>query len=101
MLDAARKARRFAQDRSRVDLESNEMLSLALVRLLEIAGEAAVHVSPEVQVANPEIPWRQIIGARHRLIHGYFDVDLDIVWAILQEDLPLLIVHLERALRRT
>ena len=74
------------------------MLSLAIVRLLEIAGEAATHVSEPVQDALPGIPWQQITGARNRLIHGYFDVDLDIVWAIVQDDLPPLIAQLERVL---
>ena len=98
MLDAARKARGFTQDRERSDLESDEMLSLAVVRLLEVIGEATAHVSEAVQAANPQVPWRQITGARNRLIHGYFDVDLDVVWAILQGDLPPLIAHLERIL---
>jgi len=95
MLDAAHKARRFVQDRSRTDLEMDEMLSLAIVRLLEIVGEAAAHVSEPIQAGLPGIPWRQITGARNRLIHGYFDVDLDIIWAILQDDLPPLIAQLE------
>jgi uncharacterized protein with HEPN domain len=98
MLDAARKARRFVQGHERSDLESDEMLSLAIVRLLEIIGEAASHVSELVQDALPGIPWRQITGARNRLIHGYFDVDLDIVWAIVQDDLPPLIASLEQVL---
>jgi len=98
MLDAAQKARRFIQGRERTDLEMDEMLSLAIVRLLEIVGEAAAHVSEPVQASLPGIPWRQITGARNRLIHGYFDVDLDIVWAILQDDLPPLIVQLEQIL---
>jgi len=98
MLDAARKARRFVQCRERTDLEMDEMLSLAIVRLLEIVGEAATHVSEPVQAALPGIPWRQITGARNRLIHGYFDIDLDIVWAILQDDLPPLIAQLEQIL---
>ncbi len=98
MLDAGRKARRFVQDRERTDLELDEMLSLALVRLLEIVGEAAAHVSEPVQATLPGIPRRQITGARNRLIHGYFDIDLDIVWAILQDDLPPLIEQLELVL---
>lgn len=98
MLDAAYKARQFVQDRGRIDLETDEMLSLAIVRLLEIVGEAAAHISEPVQTSLPGIPWRQITGARNRLIHGYFDVDLDIVWAILQNDLPPLIAQLEQVL---
>jgi len=79
MLDAARTAREFAQDRSRADLDSDDMLALALVRLLEIVGEAGRAVSVDLRERHPEIPWAEIAGTRDRLIHGYFDVDLDIV----------------------
>jgi len=98
MLDAAQKAGHFIQGRERKDLEAEDMLSLAIVRLLEIVGEAAMHVSEAVRASLPGIPWPQITSARNRLIHGYFDVDLDIVWAILQDDLPPLIAQLEQVL---
>ena len=74
------------------------MLSLALVRLLEIIGEAAKGVSEELRQQYPEIPWKQIAGTRDRLIHGYFDVDLDIIWSIVADDLPILIAGLEMIL---
>lgn len=96
MLDAAQKARYYIHDHTRSDLESDELLSLALVRLLEIVGEAATHVSANVRTAYPSIPWQPIADTRNRLIHGYFDVDMDIVWTILQDDLPLLVAELER-----
>ena len=98
MLDAAKKAIYFTKTRKRSDLERNEQLSLAVVRLLEVLGEAAKNVSEEVRQSYPEIPWRQIGGTRDRLIHGYFDVDLDIVWQIVSVDLPELVGHLEKAL---
>ena len=94
MLDAARKAVAFSEGRTRNDLDSDEMLSLALVRLLEIIGEAAKRVSEELWQQYPEIPWKQIAGTRDRLIHGYFDVDLDIIWSIIADDLPILIADL-------
>jgi uncharacterized protein with HEPN domain len=95
MLDAAQKAQRFVHNRERADLESDEMLSLALVRLLEILGEAAAHVSEAVKLDYSQIPWPQITGTRNRLIHGYFNIDLDVVWSILQNDLPVLVPILE------
>ena len=96
MADAARKAVRFAEGRTRADLDSDELLSLALVRLLEIVGEAARGVSEALRHRQPTVPWSQITGTRDRLIHGYFNVDLDIVWAIIQKDLPSLIADLNR-----
>ena len=89
--DAAQEAARFTAGRSRADLETDRMLSLALVRLLEIIGEAARAVSPSLRQVHPEILWRQMVGMRDRLIHGYFDVDLDIVWETVSHDLPTLI----------
>lgn len=95
MLDAARQAVKFAEGRTRDELDTNAMLALSIVRLLEIIGEAAKSVSGDVRQASPRIPWKQIAGTRDRLVHGYFDVDLDIVWAIVSSDLPVLIAALE------
>jgi uncharacterized protein with HEPN domain len=98
MLDAARKAISFVQGRSRADLDSDETLALALVRLVGVLGEAAKQVSQATREQHPHIPRRQISGTRDRLIHGYFDVDLDIVWQIITHDLPPLVSALERIL---
>src|SRR5438045_2603743 len=83
MRDAACAALRFVQGRSRADLDTDEMLSFALVRALEIIGEAADKLSDPTHAAHPSIPWSEIIGMRHKLIHGYFDVDHDIVWNVV------------------
>lgn len=98
MLDHAREATTFTQGRSRGDLNTDRVLSLALVRLLEIVGEAANRVPVEVQDRYTDIPWREIIGLRNRLIHGYGAIDLDIVWRIITADLPPLIEALERVI---
>jgi uncharacterized protein with HEPN domain len=95
MLDAANKAMAFVKGRSRYELGSDEMLALAVTRLLEILGEAARGLSEEFKKRNPKIAWKQITGTRDRLIHGYFDVDLDIIWAIITRDLPPLVKELE------
>ena len=98
MLDAARKALAYSQGRNREDLDSDELLALALVRLLEVIGEAAKGLSSPLRESHPDIAWSAIAGTRDRLIHGYFDVDLDVVWAILRSDLPTLIARLEAIL---
>jgi uncharacterized protein with HEPN domain len=98
MLDAARKTLDFTNGRSRSDLDTDEQLTLAVVRLLEIIGEAAKKVTAETRRPHPEIPWREIASTRDRLIHGYFDVDLDVVWSIATGDLPGLVASLEAIL---
>jgi len=96
MLDAARKATEFVRNRNRVDLDRDEQLTLALIRLLEIIGEAAKSVTSAFKQRHPSIAWKEIAGTRDRLIHGYFDVDLDIVWQIVTQDLRKLITVLEK-----
>ena len=91
MLDYSREAVALTQNRTRADLDRDRVLSLALVRLLEIEGEAANRIPSDVQNMNPNIPWAEIIGLRNRLVHGYGPIDLDIVWRIIITDLPPLV----------
>ena len=100
MLDAANEARSFAAGKSRDDLNTNRMLALSLLKDLEVLGEAATKVSAAVRSATPEIPWQDIVHMRNRLIHGYFDIDLDIVWDTVCNDLPPLIRKLEGIVSR-
>ena len=99
MLDFARKAVQFTRGKSRADLDANEMLAMATIHSIEILGEAARPVSPEMRRRYPDVPWEAIAGTRNRLAHGYIDVDLDIIWAIVDIDLPPLVKHLERMLK--
>lgn len=96
MLDTARKAVRLVSAETRESFESNETLTLALTHLLQTIGEAARRVSPEFASAHPEVPWRAIIGMRHRVVHEYLYVDLDIVWDAATKDLAGLIAALEQ-----
>lgn len=96
MLDFACKATAFCHGRTRADLDSDEMLALAVVRLIELIGEAARCVSAEFRADHPDIEWSSIIAARNRLVHGYTDVDLDVVWEIVSQDLPDLAAELEK-----
>ncbi len=96
ILDAGREAVAFAKGCSRADLDSDRKLSLSLVRLLEIIGEAAKGISQEFRDSHSDLPWKGVIGMRDRLIHGYFDVNLDVVWETVTQDLPSLITQLEK-----
>jgi uncharacterized protein with HEPN domain len=98
MLDHAREAYALVQSKRREDLDADRLLNLALVRLLEIVGEAASRVFPEERAHYPGIPWPQIIGMRNRLIHGYDLVDFEILWQTVVDDLPPLMAALESIL---
>jgi len=99
MLKHAREAVAISEGRTRADLDEDRLFNLALVRLLEIIGEAASRVPVEEQKNYPNIPWSEIVGLRNRLIHGYDVVDFDVVWQIITRDLPPLVTTLEAAIR--
>ena len=96
ILDAAREAVSFSNGRCRADLDTDRKLNLSLVRLLEIIGEAARGLSQEFRQEHPDLPWKSMVGIRDRLIHGYFDINLDVVWETITEDLPPLIAQLKK-----
>jgi uncharacterized protein with HEPN domain len=95
MLDAAKEARTFIENRIRKDLDLDRKLVLALMKDIEIIGEAAYQISKATREGLPDIPWDDIIGMRHRMVHAYFDINLDILWKTAQDDLPPLIALLE------
>ena len=95
MLGAAREAVSFMHGRTRDDLDLDRQLVLALGKSIEIVGEAASRVTASSRQDLPQIPWDQIIGMRNRLVHSYFDINLDILWTTAQEDLSKLIDLLE------
>ncbi len=101
MLDAATDALSFAHGRERKDLDSDRQLVLAIVKSVEIIGEAAAGIDPYVRLQIPELPWDDIIAMRHRLVHAYYDVNLDIVWRTVQNDLPPLVDVLQGVLGDT
>lgn len=98
MLDHAREAMILSKGKSAEVLIKDRVLGLAIVRLMEIVGEAASRVPKEEQSKHPEIPWAQVISLRNRLIHGYDAIDYEILWHILNHDLPELIISLEKSL---
>ena len=98
MLDAAREALSFIDGKARHDLDESRMLVLSLVKEVEIIGEAAYRVSEPSRNELPDIPWANVIGMRNRLVHAYFDINLDVLWQTLVGDLPHAVPQLEPAL---
>src|SRR4051812_342271 len=98
MRDACQKILAFSSTRQREDLDTDEMYMLAITRLIEIVGEAAKAIPEQIRAASPQVPWRAIGRTRDHLIHGYFNVDLDIVWTIVATDVPVLLAEMERLL---
>jgi uncharacterized protein with HEPN domain len=100
MLDAAKEAITFSKNKNRSDLYANRMLTLSIVKSIEIIGEAASTVTKQFREKHKEIPWANIVAMRNRLIHVYFDIDLDRVWDTVTDDLPPLIATLENAISK-
>jgi len=98
MLDHAREAVELLGDMSQEDLAKHRERQLALTRLIEIVGEAANKISPEDQACYPQLPWREAIGMRHVIAHGYDIVEYTIIWDTVRNNLPPLIEQLREVL---
>jgi uncharacterized protein with HEPN domain len=95
MVEYIEAAMQFTQGRTRADLDTDAMLMFALLRAIEVVGEAARNVSEAMRATMPGIPWRDIVGMRNRVVHAYFDVDRDILWTTATEALPALLAQLK------
>jgi len=100
MLDAARIAVRAGDKLDRDNLLEDELHALGVVKCLEIIGEAANHVDERTRSQLPGIPWQAVVALRHRVVHGYFELDVDVIWSVLVEELPHLIEQLETYLAK-
>jgi uncharacterized protein with HEPN domain len=98
MLDTAARLRALARARTRASLESDQVSQLALLHLIQRLGEGASRLSADFRAEHPEFPWAEMIGMRNRIVHGYDDLDPDIVWRVSSEDIEPVIAALERAL---
>ncbi len=94
MFDSAKEITVLTAQKNRESVLNDRVLVLALLRLLEVIGEAASRIELESRKEFPNIPWKQIIGLRNRLIHGYDSVDMDILWKIISEEIPQLVDRL-------
>lgn len=101
MVEAAEAVFQVIDNRTRQDLDIDLMLRLAVVRAVEVFGEAASRVSTETRSASPAIPWAAIVGMRNRLSHAYFDIDYDIVWRTATVEIPGILPSLRDALGRS
>jgi uncharacterized protein with HEPN domain len=93
MLDFARDAAAFVEGRTREDLDADKLFAYAVLRALSLLGEAASRIPAEDRARHPEVPWKAIIGLRNRLIHAYAAINLDIVWRIVREEVPVLVTR--------
>ena len=95
MVQAARDAMEFTADITLPEWTRSRLHQYAVLKSLEIVGEAASQVSVATRGQFPMIPWTEIIGMRNRIVHAYFGVDFSVVWRTVQEDLPTIVEHLE------
>ena len=98
MIEAAESIAEFVAGRERSELDTNRMLLFAVVRAIEILGEAASKVSEDERVASGGIPWKAIVGMRNRLIHAYFDVNAQLVWESATVEIPAILPQLRSLL---
>ncbi|MCD4813012.1 DUF86 domain-containing protein [bacterium] len=99
ILDAIRETQEFTQDSSFKLFLSDKKTINAVVRSLEVIGEAAGKIPEEIRQKYPEIPWKRMIGMRNKLMHEYFGVDYTIVWTVVKEELPLLLNEFEKIIQ--
>lgn len=95
MISFAEKVLAYTEGFNQTRFEASGLTYDATVRNLELLGEAAAHIPPEIREGHPAIPWRQVIATRNRLIHGYLGIDNDILWSIIEQDIPALLPLLQ------
>lgn len=100
ILVAAQGARTHVRELTFSEFTQSHLHRNAVQWELTVIGEASARVSLDTKVAHPEITWSQMTGMRNRIVHRYFRIDLDIVWSVVREDLPVLIHRIETLVRR-
>jgi uncharacterized protein with HEPN domain len=98
MLSAANDALHFADGHDRDDLDTDRLLLRGLTHCIQEIGEAATRISQEGRKRVPLLPWGEIVGMRHILVHAYFSIDADALWSVAREDLPTMVRLIEAAL---
>jgi uncharacterized protein with HEPN domain len=96
MFDMVRKIQERTKDLTRERFDEDEDLRIVLLHLVQVIGEAARHVSEEGRAAHPEIPWQEVVGMRHKIVHDYMDIREAVLWDTVTRDIPLLAAHLAK-----
>ncbi|MBS3071682.1 DUF86 domain-containing protein [Candidatus Pacearchaeota archaeon] len=99
ILDNINKIEKFSKDLKKEDLSKDELKQYALIRAIELIGEAAKNITKNMKEKHNEVPWKDIIGSRDRIIHQYFGINLEIIWNIIKKDIPKLKVNLDKILK--
>jgi len=100
IIDAAQEELSFVRNVDQENFSNNRMMILSVIKEIEIIGEAVSKISDEIKLMYSDVPWEGIVGMRNRLIHGYFDVDVKLVWNTTKIDLPPLVSSLEAILAK-
>ncbi|MGH2575321.1 MAG: HepT-like ribonuclease domain-containing protein [Ignavibacteria bacterium] len=100
IIDACNEISTFIKGITRQELDEDRKLVLAIIKEIEIIGEAANKISNESKESYPDIPWADIIGMRNHLIHSYFDIDTEVVWTTALKDIPELLSILQRIINK-
>ena len=99
ILDNINNIESFSKDLKKEGLSKDELKQYALIRAIELIGEAAKNITKNMKEKHNEVPWKDIIGSRDRIIHQYFGINLEIIWNIIKKDIPKLKVNLDKILK--
>ena len=95
MIVFSEKVLAYTEGHSQLTFQESALNYDATIRNLELIGEAATHIPEEIRKTSSEIPWRMVVATRNQLIHGYLGIDNDILWSIIRDDIPALLINLK------
>lgn len=100
VLECIKKVEKYTRDMDFTLFEKDDKTVDAVIKNLETIGEAAGHISDDIKARHKDIPWKEIVGLRNRIVHGYFNIDLKIIWGVIKQELPTLKIQLEHILKQ-
>ena len=99
VLECIKKVEKYIGDMDFTLFEKDDKTVDAVIKNLETIGEAAGHILDDIKARHKDIPWKEIVGLRNRIVHGYFNIDLKIIWGVIKQELPTLKIQLEHILK--